>query len=336
MANNPEFVKSRPPLCVIRTGNREVCFSQNGLVRVIGPIEVLFRADDVHERIIRLVDKGFDTVIFDLESTLDWVEAFEYWGWKLGIQAQLQDLTNKAMGGEVPFDEAIKTRLSLVRPNKNMVEEVDLEYTRDSNITPGALELIELLQNLGINVVVISGGYKEATESLGKKLGVHIFANHLIHDTHGEYVGYAHQEILAQDGGKDVLLEKLRQEGVIRGRTLMVGDGASDMNIKNADLYANFAGWVLRENKVKEPIAQLADVVFSDLSVLAPIAVGRERWDQVRYGHDERLVGLFESGIEQIKNGRNIYIRNVLFRNELDEKVDVYTDQMRDPDVVSV
>ena len=330
-----EFSAVRPPLSAIRPDGDEVRFSQNSLVRVLGPTEVLYRVDDSHERIKNLVENGFDTVIFDLESTLDWVEAFEYWGWRLGIQSELQNLTDRAMGGQIPFNEAVKTRLSIVRPNTEMVDGVDSEYIRYGNITPGAFELIQLLQNLRINVVVICGGYKEATQSIEKKLGVYIFANHLIHDSHGEYVGYAHQEIVAQEGGKDMLLDKLRKKGIIRGRTLMVGDGDSDMKIKDVDLRVNFAGWALRENKNGELIADLADVVLSDLSILALIAAGRKRWDKVRYGHDKNLVGFFEDGLEQIRAG-NIYIRNQVYKDEFTARLRVYTDPMRDPDVVKV
>jgi len=190
-------------------------------------------------------------ICFDCDSTLSSIEGIDELGRLVGedVFAQVEELTNQAMNGEVPVEEVFGRRLDLIQPSLQHCEEVGQLYL--DTILPGVEETISALYNNGWHCVIISGGFTEAIRPLGSRLGINeIHAVGLSFDEKGAYAGFDENSFTSRSGGKpDCILhlkEKYKPEKIV-----MVGDGASDLETQElVDLFIGFGAVVARE-KVK-------------------------------------------------------------------------------------
>jgi phosphoserine phosphatase SerB len=215
--------------------------------------------------------EGFRRVVFDCDSTLTTVEGIDELAAMNGVPYEVAEMTRKAMAGEVPFEEVFSRRLDLIRPARKHLAAVGKLYV--NALVDDAAMTARALQWLGLEVRIVSGGYREALAPLAESLGVppcHVHANDLRFDGSGGYAGYDETNPLARSGGKGEVLRTLPREP----RTMLVGDGASDAEVGcHAELFVGYGGVERRE-----PVRNSAPVYLHGES-LAPLAVmagGRE------------------------------------------------------------
>ena len=215
--------------------------------------------------------EGFRRVVFDCDSTLTTVEGIDELAAMNGVPYEVAEMTRKAMAGEVPFEEVFSRRLDLIRPARKHLAAVGKLYV--SALVEDAPMTARALQWLGVEVRIVSGGYREALAPLAESLGVpacHVHANDLRFDGSGGYAGYDEANPLSRSGGKGEVLRTLPREP----RTMLVGDGASDAEVGcHAELFVGYGGVERRE-----PVRNSAPVYLHGES-LAPLAVmagGRE------------------------------------------------------------
>ena len=90
-----------------------------------------------------------------------------------------------------------------------------------------------------------------------------VFANNILHDKEGNYVGFDQNEPTSRAGGKAVVVGKLKEK-FNYNPLFMIGDGATDMEARPpADAFIGFGGVIVRE-KVK----QGADWFVTDMQEL--------------------------------------------------------------------
>jgi phosphoserine phosphatase len=98
------------------------------------------------------------------------------------------------------------------------------------------------LQSLGIEVRIVSGGYRDALDPLAEKLAVppeHVHANDLFFTIGGEYSGYDADNPLSRSGGKGDVIKNLPR----LPHTILIGDGASDAEVgTNVELFIGYGG----------------------------------------------------------------------------------------------
>lgn len=215
--------------------------------------------------------KRFGTVIFDCDATLSQIEGIE----ELGREHRqaIEDLTDAAMGGDVPLQEIYGRRLDLARPNRARVEEVGRMYFE--RIVPDAQEVIAALHAEGVNVRIISAGVRQAVLMLAEKLGIQddeVAAVEIYFDEAGEYQSFDVDSPVAAAGGKRRVIEAWSPE--MREPVMLVGDGATDLEAQPVvDLFVAFAGVAHRP-----AVVALADVVIRarSLAPVLPLALGGE------------------------------------------------------------
>ena len=182
-------------------------------------VDVAFQVDSVFRRNRRLV-------CFDMDSTLIEAEVIDELAKAAGVGAQVAQITEMAMQGEIDFQESFKKRMALV---KGLDESVLEEIANNLRITEGAERLMTTLKAYGYKTAILSGGFTYFGHFLQKKLGIDfVFANHLdIKD--GKVTGEVRGDIV--DGAmKARLLKQLaEQEGIKIEQTIAVGDGANDL-----------------------------------------------------------------------------------------------------------
>lgn len=204
-------------------------------------------------------------ICFDCDSTLSAVEGVDELARFRGpeVFAAVEQMTRDAMEGRIALDDVFRRRLELIRPTRAEVEAVGALYVREAE--PTARATIAALQAAGWTPVIVSGGFTPAIAPLAAWLGIaRVEAVGLEFDALGNYAGYDVGHPATRRGGKPVLVRALREE-LQPARTVMVGDGASDLEtIGTVDVFVGFGRYVRRPRlEVEAPhfIRALSDLL---------------------------------------------------------------------------
>eukprot|EP00808_Paulinella_micropora_P023172 g81556.t1 len=133
-------------------------------------------------------------------------------GCVLRSRASGAEWTKKAMGGDVPFEKALSARLEIIAPSQQQIDACLRRHPL--TLTPGVEELIRLLQTRGTHVYLVSGGFRQMIHPLARKLNIsldHVYANQLLLDKDGNFLGHNHSEPTCRAGGKARVLQTLKQ-----------------------------------------------------------------------------------------------------------------------------
>lgn len=169
----------------------------------------------------------------------------------LGKGEEVSAWTKKAMDGNTKFEDALAARLDIIKPSRESIEKC-LENT-PLELSPGVDTFIETLNLRGIDVYLVSGGFRIMIEPIAKELCVgkkNIYANTIFFDENtksGDYVGFCRDEPTSADMGKPKAVQKIKDEFGYK-TIVMIGDGATDAQAKPpADAFIGFGGVVVRD-----------------------------------------------------------------------------------------
>jgi phosphoserine phosphatase len=206
---------------------------------------------------------GFDFVIFDCDSTLSTIEGIDELARKRGKFEEVKQMTDAAMEGEIHLQSVYDRRLDLLSPTRAEIRELEHHYRQ--TLVPDAAEVISVLQWLGKELFIVSGGLLAAVGPFGEWLGippeniraVDVYYNRLSgqwwdyqQDRWGQrpdekYLDPKETPLIESQGKADVVQELLDGR---TGRSLLVGDGMSDIAAQPAvDLVLGFGGVVSRQ-----------------------------------------------------------------------------------------
>ncbi|GAV64412.1 HAD domain-containing protein [Cephalotus follicularis] len=194
--------------------------------------------------------RNADTVCFDVDSTVCVDEGIDELAEFCGAGKAVAEWTARAMGGSVPFEEALAARLSLFKPSLSQVQ--DFLEKRPPRISPGIDELIKKLRANNTYVYLVSGGFRQMINPVASILGIppeNIFANQLLFSNSGEFVGFDTNEPTSRSGGKATAVQQIRKACGYK-TLVMIGDGATDLEARKpggADIFICYAGVQLRE-----------------------------------------------------------------------------------------
>ncbi|KAL0605698.1 Phosphoserine phosphatase [Plecturocebus cupreus] len=170
-----------------------------------------------------------DAVCFDVDSTVIREEGIDELAKICGVEDKVSEMTRRAMGGAVPFKDALTERLALIQPSREQVQRLIAE--QPPHLTPGIRELVSRLQERNVHVFLISGGFRSIVEHVASKLSIpaaNVFANRLKFYFNGEYAGFDETQPTAESGGKGKVIKLLKEKFHFK-KIIMVGDGATDM-----------------------------------------------------------------------------------------------------------
>jgi phosphoserine phosphatase len=220
-----------------------------------------------------LARRGRRHVVLDVDSTLIQQEVIELLAAHCGREAEVAEVTARAMAGELDFEESLRARVQTLAGLPASV----LDEVRESvQLTPGARTLVRTLKRLGFTVGLVSGGFIEIVGELADDLGIdHARANRLeIEDGHltGRVVG----EVVDRAGKARALKEFAEEEGLPLSRTVAIGDGANDLDM------LDIAGLGVAFNAkpiVQEQAQTAVNVPYLD-SVLYLLGISREEIEE--------------------------------------------------------
>lgn len=198
-------------------------------------------------------------LVADMDSTMITVECIDELADYAGLKAEVSEVTERAMRGEIDFAGALRDRVALLA---GMKESVIAECLRERvTLMGGAKALIQTFRDRGGEAILVSGGFTHFTGPVAKEIGFNrAIANRLIVKD-GVLTGEVDQPIVDAQTKKSVLLEALN--GRNPAISIAIGDGANDIPMIEA------AGLgVAYHAKPKTRAAADAAIRVGDLSVL--------------------------------------------------------------------
>jgi phosphoserine phosphatase len=171
-------------------------------------------------------------LLFDCDSTLSAIEGIDELGRLRGPEVfkAVEEMTTKAMDGSTPMESIFAKRLDMIKPTLKELESIGQKYIQQ--VEPTAVETIKKLKAAGWTIIIVSGGFTQAIRPLALYLGIErVEAVELRFNADGSYAGYVESCPTSKSKGKNVVALKLREE-FKAARTILVGDGASDLEVK--------------------------------------------------------------------------------------------------------
>ncbi|MEM2085779.1 MAG: phosphoserine phosphatase SerB [Archaeoglobaceae archaeon] len=203
-------------------------------------------------------------IVFDLDSTLIDAEIIDELAREAGVEKEVEELTKKAMNGEMSFKEALQERIKLLKGLP--VEVLEKIYSR-VEFTEGAKELISALKRAGYKIAVVSGSFTYFTNRIKEELGLDYAFGNELEILDGRLTGNIKGRIIDAEEKARIVEEIARKEGISTDKVVAVGDGANDrLMIEKAGLGIAFnAKKVLKEiadgNISKNNLIGLASVL---------------------------------------------------------------------------
>jgi phosphoserine phosphatase len=197
----------------------------------------------------------------DMDSTIITVECIDEIADFVGLKAEVSEITEKAMQGELDFNNAFRARVAMLKGlQRHALQQV---YDERVTLTPGAKTLLKTLVSNGVYTALVSGGFTFFTNRVRDNLGFHMdLSNELLFENDA-LSGIASEPILNSQAKLDTLNRLIKEMSIDRALTMAVGDGANDIPmIEAAGLGVSYHA------KPKAAAAADAQIRYGDLTTL--------------------------------------------------------------------
>jgi phosphoserine phosphatase len=164
-------------------------------------------------------------VVLDMDSTLIRIEVIDELARVAGVGPEVARITERAMQGEMDYDESLRQRVSLLA---GLDVKVLDQIASDLPLTDGAETMVRVLKRLGYKIAVISGGFSRAAEALKRRLGVDYAYSNNLEVAGGKLTGRVVGPIVNAQRKAELLETIAQAEGVLLDQVIAVGDGAND------------------------------------------------------------------------------------------------------------
>ncbi len=184
-------------------------------------VDIAVQEDTLFRRNKRLI-------VLDADMTFLQCEVIDELGKVAGVGEELGAITHKAMQGEMDFGEALRQRVRLLKGLT--VAQLDAVYEKIP-LTPGAQDMVRILQHLGFKVAIVSGGFQFFINRIRNRCGLDYgFANGL-QIVDGVVTGEIEGDIIDAEGKREILETLAAKENLSLQQVVAVGDGANDINM---------------------------------------------------------------------------------------------------------
>ena len=200
-----------------------------------------------------LARRGKRLVCFDGDSTLITGEVIEMLAAHAGREAEVAEVTERAMRGELDFEESLRERVkALAGLDASVVQDV----ADAIELTPGARTTLRTLNRMGYRTAVVSGGFIQVLEDLAEELELDYVRANTLEIVEGKLTGQVIGPVVDRAAKANFLAEFAADSGLTMAQTVAVGDGANDIDMISA------AGLGVAFN-AKPALREIADTAVS-------------------------------------------------------------------------
>lgn len=209
--------------------------------------------------------------VSDMDSTMIGQECIDELADFAGLKEQISAITERAMQGELDFEDALRERVGLLKG----LEESAIERCLEERIfpTPGAKTLVATLKAYGCRCVLVTGGFHHFGDRVAEWIGFDRVVGNRLGVADGKLTGLLDGPISDASTKLAVLQEEVAEIGP-RTYPVAAGDGANDIPMLQAATY----GFAYRA-KPKARSAAGGRIDHGDLTaILSLLGIPRENW----------------------------------------------------------
>jgi len=166
-------------------------------------------------------------LIADMDSTIINVECLDELADFAGVKAQVSEITERAMRGELAFEGALRERVGMLKGLS--VDALQACYDDRVRLNPGARTLVRTMAEHGARCALVSGGFTFFTSRVAEAAGFHLNRANTLIEQDGRLVGEVGDPILGKEAKLAALQEETAALGLTPADALAVGDGANDL-----------------------------------------------------------------------------------------------------------
>ena len=170
-------------------------------------------------------------ICLDCDSTLITGEVIEMLAAHAGKEAEVAEVTDRAMRGELDFEESLRERVAVLAGlDKSVIESV----SQAIELTPGVKDALATLKAQGYRVAVVSGGFIQVLEPLAREMDLDYVRANTLEIEDGRLTGRVTGKVVDRKAKEEFLREFAADLGLEMEQTVAVGDGANDIDMINA------------------------------------------------------------------------------------------------------
>jgi len=166
--------------------------------------------------------------VFDMDSTLIQCEVIDELAKQAGVGDRVIEITERAMRGELDFNESFTERLALLR---GLDARVAQDIAATLPLSDGAHELMLTLRARGVRTVILSGGFDVFAESVVSALNMDDYVANTLEIRDNKLTGRVVPPIVNADEKRARLIAIADSMSINLSQTMAVGDGANDLKM---------------------------------------------------------------------------------------------------------
>lgn len=171
-------------------------------------------------------------LVADMDSTMIEQECIDELADAVGIKAEVAAITERAMNGELDFEQALRTRVALIKG----LERAAIEEIRRERITlaPGGRALIHTMKAYGAYTSLVSGGFTFFADYFAKRIGFDEAIANVLEFDGEKLTGMVASPIVDKSTKLHRLQALAAERNLPMTATMAVGDGANDLDMIKA------------------------------------------------------------------------------------------------------
>ncbi|WP_417616194.1 phosphoserine phosphatase SerB [Parasphingorhabdus sp.] len=211
-------------------------------------------------------------LISDMDSTMITIECIDELADYAGIKPQIAAITERAMLGELDFEEALRGRVALLKG----LDSAAIQQCLDERvkIMPGAEQLVRTMAQGGAATILVSGGFTKFAKPVAQAIGFESFHANILGENGGHLTGELDGPIVDSKRKEELLQSAAQAANLPLDLCVAVGDGANDIPmLQRAGLGIAY--------HAKPKAAQAADIAirYNDLTALLYIqGISADQW----------------------------------------------------------
>lgn len=211
-------------------------------------------------------------LISDMDSTMITVECIDELAGYAGIKDQIAEITERAMLGELDFEEALRGRVALLAGLE--LSAIDRCLDEKVKIMPGAKILVQTMAARGAHTILVSGGFTRFADPVARSIGFASAEANILAEADGHLTGKLSGSVVDAQRKAELLKHSAQSAGLSLDQCMAVGDGANDI-----PMIALAGMGVAYHAKPKATAAADAAIGHNDLSALLYIqGIGSSDW----------------------------------------------------------
>jgi phosphoserine phosphatase len=222
---------ARPARVVSLTGGALRCEDVASSAEVVEAVQAAALAARVDATFIEAGRKlsDFALVAMDMDSTLITIECIDEIADMQGLKAQVSEITESAMRGELDFSASLTRRVALLEGlEASALERV---YEERLRLSMGAETMLAAVRAAGLKTLLVSGGFTFFTDRLKPRLGLDYTHANVLEIEHGRLTGRVVGGIVDAEEKMRTVQRVCAELGVPASRAIVMGDGANDLKM---------------------------------------------------------------------------------------------------------